>query len=360
MLIKGARNMDRIRILILEDDEDIIDLLRSLLEPDYDCYAAANGLEGLQLAIQGQPDLIICDIMMPVMDGWEFIKRLRGLKGFEEIPVIILSALGSRQQIRDGYDLGAALYLTKPINPSRLKRNIEMFIGDHKIEAQSKRISIEKMRSLARFQPPSESTAQPGVSPASAPAPSHPQATMVNPDSGPYGRVASGSDRARILVVEDDPDSSRLIRAALEDQYEMMHAGDGIAAIEMAVRYKPDIFIIDGMLPKMTGYQLTMMLKKNRLFFRSPIIFISGKATQRDKNYVERLGVQRFLAKPFKIEQLIAIIKETVSSPDFEIHKDRIDAQQVNLENLQHLETHRSAVNSSSETTERRHGRKNS
>ena len=341
--------MERIRILILEDDDDIIDLLRSLLEPDYDCYSAANGLEGLQLAIQGQPDLVICDIMMPIMDGCEFIKRLRGLNGFEDIPVIILSALGSREQILEGYELGAALYLTKPINPTRLKRNIEMFLVDHGVKAGPKRMSIEKIRSLARFQPPADT---PGAT-----RPSQAGST-VQPDHGPYGRPAASSVKARILVVEDDHDASHLITSALNEHYEVLQSGDGIAAIEMAVRYKPDIFIIDGMLPKMTGYQLTMMLKKNRLFYRSPIIFISGKATQRDRSYAERLGIHSFLAKPFKIEQLLSLIGDIVSSPDFETQKDRIDARQINLENLQHLETHRTTMGSASEGPERHHGRK--
>ena len=68
--------------------------------------------------------------------------------------------------------------------------------------------------------------------------------------------------------------------------------------LQRAVRYKPDLFIIDGMLPKMTGYQLVAMLKKNRTLLNAPIIFISGRASARDKQYVTKLGVQHFLAKP--------------------------------------------------------------
>src|SRR5688572_7144752 len=109
--------MIAIRVLILEDDEDIIEPLPSVLEPHYECYTAGNGMEGLQQAAAGQPDLIICDIMMPVMDGWEFMRRLRLQSDFNNIPVIFLSALSKSDHIRDGYSLGAALYFTKPINP---------------------------------------------------------------------------------------------------------------------------------------------------------------------------------------------------------------------------------------------------
>ena len=78
---------------------------------------------------------------MPVVDGYEFITRLRKEERYNELPVVFLSALGTRDQIRKGYDLGAALYLSKPIDPTRFKRNIELFIDDHGIKARKKQAS---------------------------------------------------------------------------------------------------------------------------------------------------------------------------------------------------------------------------
>ncbi|MCE5228717.1 response regulator [bacterium] len=335
--------MGPIRILIIEDDVDIIDLLRSILEPQFECFTAANGMEGLQQAIRGEPDVVICDIMMPLMDGWEFIKRLRGMKGYEWMPVIFLSALTSREHIQQGYQLGAALYVTKPIDPPRFKRLLELFIKDHDIQEKPKRLSIERVRALSVF--PQVGT------PADAnktPAPNHP--ATATPPPPPHAstapRAAAATPRPpqatpRVLVVEDDADSRQLVYTALKDDCEILEAADGVSAIDYAVRYKPDLFIIDGMLPRLTGYQLTVMLKKNREFYKSPIIFISGKATPRDREYVDKLGVVNFLAKPFSGVQIKRVVEEIIKKPDFVIHTDRLDSNQIQLEQFHQVETQR-------------------
>ena len=378
--------MDPIRVLIVEDDADIIDLLRSVLEPTYECIVATNGLEGLQVAQAGEPDMIVCDIMMPVMDGREFVRGLRANPGFENIPVIFLSALSSREQIREGYSLGASLYMTKPIEPQRFRRNIELFITDHNISAKSRRRSVseiqtggigpqaeaesdyysEVQRLLSSVQPPLEVPPKAPVlndappvavaAPPQAPAPRRMDPDLERALRG--DRKGKSANRLRLLVVDDDKDTLMMIRSGFDDVYDVLTTGDGISAIQLAVRYQPDIFIIDGMLPRMTGYQLTMMLKKNRDFYKAPIIFISGKATARDKLYVERLGVSNFLAKPFKIEQLQPIIQEIVDKPNFALRADRIDFKQFFLEQFQHIETHRSAATGSTDSAEKRYAEK--
>jgi CheY-like chemotaxis protein len=365
--------MDPIRILIIEDDYDIIDLLRSVLEPGYECYVAHNGLEGLQMALDGEPDLIVCDVMMPVMDGRNFMERLHALPGFEQKPIIFLTAMSSRDQIREGYEMGVSLYLTKPIDPARFKRNIDLFIKDHEISAGPKRKTIELINGPGV---PGEGPVEPepvisspvpatpvsgrGNGPVTEkPEPVHPVksdpgevsprrltstrkirleeiATQeLNQDSPASG---DGSAKVRSLLVDDDRDTCRMIESGLGLRHEILVSGDGISAIEQAVRYKPDIFIIDGMLPRMTGYQLTMMLKENREFFRSPIIFISGKATQRDQQYVEKIGITTFIPKPFTCKKLEEILRKLIGQPDFVVRSDRIAINQIHLEKFQRIE----------------------
>jgi DNA-binding response OmpR family regulator len=143
------------------------------------------------------------------------------------------------------------------------------------------------------------------------------------------------------MVVDDDKDTCQLLHAILGDEYDILEAHDGITAIELAIRYKPDLFIIDGMLPRMSGAQLTLMLKKNRDFCKTPIVFISGKASQRDQEHVKNLGVTQFVAKPFTPQQILGAVHGITRQPDFVIHKDRINMRQVALENFTHLEAHR-------------------
>ena len=346
--------MGAIRVLIIEDDNDIIDLVRSVLEPDFECFTAGNGMEGLQQAVRGEPDLVICDIMMPVMDGWEFMRKLRAMRGYAHMPVVFLSALSSRSHIREGYELGISLFQPKPIDPQRFRRLIEMFVKDRGIVARPKRLDIKRVRQLGFIQetptpkpsapepsatrPPASSARQAAPAPIPSPiagAPTLPRIEISMPPPPPPDVMP------RVLIVEDDPDSSGMVHAALKADFEVIETRDGITAIDLAVRYKPDIFIIDGMLPRMTGYQLTVMLKKNREFYRTPIIFISGKATSRDRDYVARLGVMDFMAKPFSGDQIRRLALSVTRRADFTVRTDRIPSAQVRLEQLQRLETHR-------------------
>ena len=96
---------NRNKILIAEDDRDIIDLLRLYLEKDgYEVIAAEDGLVAMDLLQDEQPDLVICDIMMPGMNGRDVCKFIRNKY---DVPVIFLTALGDEEDIITGYEIGA-------------------------------------------------------------------------------------------------------------------------------------------------------------------------------------------------------------------------------------------------------------
>jgi two-component system, sensor histidine kinase and response regulator len=112
-------------ILVVEDDLFLLDGLRELLEVDTSPYSfkvmtAANGLDGLRLLAEHQPDLIISDIMMPQMDGYQFLERVRQNPAWLQIPFIFLTAKGERQDIHRGRRSGAEQYITKPYDSDKL------------------------------------------------------------------------------------------------------------------------------------------------------------------------------------------------------------------------------------------------
>jgi adenylate cyclase len=120
----------RSRILVIEDSEDIRYLLDALLRERYEVMLADSGDAGLAIALSGQrPDIILLDVMMPDMDGYEVLRRLGRDKRTADIPVIYLTALGSVEEEHRGLDLGATDYVTKPISPpvllARLKLHLE-------------------------------------------------------------------------------------------------------------------------------------------------------------------------------------------------------------------------------------------
>ncbi len=113
------------KILLIEDEkplrEDILETLECMY---FDVIGAENGLVGVQLALQHKPDLIICDIMMPKLDGYDVLKTLRQNPETSHIPFIFLSAKTEKADIQKGRDLGANDYLTKPFTIAQLSQAI--------------------------------------------------------------------------------------------------------------------------------------------------------------------------------------------------------------------------------------------
>jgi len=118
------------RILIADDDP----LLRALLQhklaaEDHQIFAAEHGGEVLDMVRDHAPDLIVLDAMMPVMDGFEVLRRLKAGAGTRDIPVIMLTALKREQDVVGGLQLGAADYLAKPFIPDELVQRIRRLLA---------------------------------------------------------------------------------------------------------------------------------------------------------------------------------------------------------------------------------------
>lgn len=119
-------------VLIIDDNRDIQKLVGELLAPDYNIIVAPNGREGVRLAARYVPDLIICDVMMPVMDGLECCRRIKEEVSTSHIPVLMLTACSLDEQRVEGYESGADGYLSKPFNSSVLKSRCASLIANRK------------------------------------------------------------------------------------------------------------------------------------------------------------------------------------------------------------------------------------
>lgn len=113
--------MGKRKILIIEDDRDIVEMLDyNLKEEGYETVSALNGEQGIALAGKERPDLIILDIMLPIMDGFEVCRALKNDDSVAHIPIIILSAKSQETDKVVGLELGADDYVTKPFSPREL------------------------------------------------------------------------------------------------------------------------------------------------------------------------------------------------------------------------------------------------
>ena len=120
------------RILIVDDTKDILAVVsRRLQSWGYEALTAESGEEGLQIAEERVPDLILLDIMMPKMKGRDVCARLKANPKTERIPVIFLTALGLADHIKAGMDLGAEDYIVKPFEPAELKERIAIVLARH-------------------------------------------------------------------------------------------------------------------------------------------------------------------------------------------------------------------------------------
>lgn len=112
-------------ILIIDDNNDIRQYERTLLQDYYFVLEASDGREGLEIARKEVPDLVICDVMMPVMDGLEFTKQLKTNTSTSHIPVIMLTAKNLEEHRAEGYEQGADSYITKPFHSKVLLARVE-------------------------------------------------------------------------------------------------------------------------------------------------------------------------------------------------------------------------------------------
>jgi two-component system, chemotaxis family, chemotaxis protein CheY len=124
-------DFQRIKILIVDDISDIRELLKLYLMDKFDCdvFTAGNGQEALNIINEeDKPDLILLDLMMPVMDGYEFLQKIRTNQETKEIPVIICSTLGEKKIVKNILLEGVTDYILKPINLSLIYHKITKFL----------------------------------------------------------------------------------------------------------------------------------------------------------------------------------------------------------------------------------------
>jgi len=118
------------KILIVEDVDMNVDLLLQLLEDDYELITAADGAQGIALAEREQPDLILMDMSLPVIDGWEATRRIKSNAGIAHIPIIGLSAHAMSGDKQKALDAGCSDYLTKPLNETLLFERLQYWLPD--------------------------------------------------------------------------------------------------------------------------------------------------------------------------------------------------------------------------------------
>jgi len=370
----------RYRIMVVDDDPDIRQVIAETLKDKYEVVMAHDGLDALEKLEKYEPDFVIMDMLMPLMDGFHACAAIRRKPGFQNLQVLFLSAYGSRENIAKSYEMGANLFIPKPVEPARLLKNVALFLTQSPPAKRPKKMSYRQIQMIESVQekkaaehaphppatahrpppqasspweapddtaptpeakprpvPPEVHPAQTGhpVHPGQRAQTGHPTATPPTPPPAapptPSPAVSSAGSAlvSRILVVEDDNDLAEMILLALGETFEVVIARDGLEGVEKVVKAQPDILLIDVMLPKMNGYQLCQSVRSNRAFARTPIIIMTAKRTSKEREYAMRVGADAFLPKPFEMEALQRLCVEMTRRPGFQVKAKTLSCAQL-------------------------------
>ncbi len=123
----------RMKILIADDERDIRELIRFTLQfSGYEVITASNGEEAFEAAYSEQPDLILLDVRMPRMTGYEVCIKLKLDEKTKNIPVAFLSAKGQESEVQTGLEAGAEDYIIKPFSPEQLSERVKVLLGNYR------------------------------------------------------------------------------------------------------------------------------------------------------------------------------------------------------------------------------------
>jgi len=193
-------------ILVIEDEPDIRDLIRLTLELDgMDVVPACDGHQGLDAARASAPDAIVLDVMMPGLDGWEVLSRLKASEGeLARVPVVVLTArTGALDRIKGGIE-GAVRYLTKPFHPTDLRATLHEVLSGAPEPVQRRRAQEQALAALARVEG--------GHPPGDVPTAARPRLSRL--DGAPVSRARStGPSFARAQLGSLSPKQRELLAA---------------------------------------------------------------------------------------------------------------------------------------------------
>jgi PAS domain S-box-containing protein len=245
-------------VLVVDDDPLVHDLLRrGLGGQGFRVESALGGHDGLRLVRERHPDVVILDVMMPDLDGWAVLAALKADPELAAIPVVMQSFAGDKQL---GFALGAAEFLTKPIDRDSLVAALRRYVGDRR----------------------------------------------------------DGS----VLIVEDDPPTRRLMRRLLEREgWRVREAENGRVALERVAEAAPALILLDLMMPEMDGFEFAAELRRRASWRQIPVVVVTAKEITADDQRRLVGSVDRVLQKGAHthdelLDQLRELLAGSAPEPD--------------------------------------------
>ncbi|MCX8127639.1 MAG: response regulator [Synergistetes bacterium] len=260
------------KIIVAEDDSKIQMVIKGALEKEgYEILLAKDGLEAIKL-LQENPDVvsIVTDIAMPRMTGLELVEEIRKNGPNPDIPILMLSAHHTKENILKATELGINEFLIKPFSIKDLVIRLNRMLG----------------KETPTLPPKREETAPP------------PEKTSNN------------NFKKKILVVDDSTIILKIIESTLTNAgFHVITSDNGKQALLKAKAEKPDLILTDIMMPEMDGLTLCEEIRKDPYTQRIPIIIVSAKGQKKDVLEALKRGANGYIVKPFSSKDLILRVK---------------------------------------------------
>ena len=252
--------------VLLVDDSDLIHRhTRPILQAEgYQVVEAWDGEQALALCAERRFDLILTDVEMPKLDGWELCRRIKQDPKTEHVPVVICSSLGEASDLERGFDLGADEYLVKPVVAEELVSRLQTLLATKML-----------------------------------------------------------SQRERLLVVDDSAAIRHLVSDCLKRQgFQVATAVDGQDGLDKALESKPELILTDYDMPRMTGFELVVALRRDERTRDIPLVMLTARDTKRDQAQMRAAGLNSYLVKPFGTDKCIALVERVLAEKRLARYKE--------------------------------------
>jgi two-component system cell cycle response regulator len=260
---------------VIEDNPTNLQLMAYLLTAfGHEAVEAHEGTEGIEKARREKPDLILLDIHMPRMDGYEVARLLSADPECSQIPIVAVTALamvGDREKILAS---GFSGYIAKPIDPEAFSTQVRRYLG-------AEHASV--LRRVAQTQQDTPTAASP-----------------------------PGKKLAIVLFVDNTQTNIDLVRSTLEPSgYEVFAALSAKEGLDLAQRTKPDLIVSDVHMPHQDGYEFMRMVQANPELAKIPFVFLSSSVwSRREQERALMQGARKFISRPIEPGLLLAELED--------------------------------------------------
>ena len=241
-------------IFIVDDNETNLEAARLVLEERYKVYAMTSAARMFKMLEKITPELIVLDLDMPEMTGYEAQEKLKNNAKTADIPVIFLTAISKHDDVVKGLKAGVARYIIKPYHPQLLLDGVK--------QALQKKLQAPKV----------------------------------------------------IFVVDDNETNLETARLALGEKYKVHAMTSAARMFQLIERIKPDLILLDLDMPEMTGYEAQEKLKNNAKTADIPVIFLTAISKHDDVVKGLKTGVARYIIKPYHAQLLISGVQQALKN----------------------------------------------